>query len=180
MRFPLLIKKYRSVSGVNRISAWPKKSSISALRAGMCGSSGRCSPAGVWRVRRHPRPPQLSTPVRCPVSDATAGRRSGPVSGYLPEAGGDCREVGEPGFSQRGNRQPDEPFERSGAQNRAQDVFTQPPRADVGLNLLALNGLNVTVRLSGEVRKEGRTGAGQRVGLTIYSIVLCFLEHANI
>ena len=49
------------------------------------GCSGNSSEA-VERVRRQPQPPQLSLPIRCLVSDATAGRRARPYR-RLPTGG---------------------------------------------------------------------------------------------
>ena len=55
------------------------------------------------------------------------GAVPGPIAGYLPEASADCREGRKSGFRpEGGNRFPDEPFELSGAQDRAQGVFPQP------------------------------------------------------
>ena len=70
------------------------------------------SPDGVGRVRRHPQPPQLSLPVRCLVSDATAGRRAQPF-----------RRLPTGGLSKLS----DEGFELSGAPTGPFDEFPQLP-----------------------------------------------------
>ena len=59
---------------------------------------------GADRVRRHPQPPQLSLPVRCLVSDATALPTVGPIAGYLPEASADSREGRNSGSNQKGEK----------------------------------------------------------------------------
>ena len=60
------------------------------------------------------------------------GAVPGLVTGYLPEAGPDCRKVQESRFSpEGGNPFPDEPFELSGVQDRTPGVFPQPSKTAI-------------------------------------------------
>ena len=107
------------------------------------------SPGGVGRVRRHPRPPQLPLPVHRLVSDAVAGYRPSPFSGYLPETGASCREGGERQIQDGGgNRFLNEPFELSGVQVRAPGVFPQLQKMAISSQLIDMKQINPTGRLS--------------------------------
>ena len=118
------------------------------------------SPGGVGRVRRHPRPPQLPLPVRRLVSDAVAGYRPSPFSGYLPEASANCRTRGsklrvlqvDHLMSSHNSKFSGRWFELSGVHDRAPGVFPQPSKTAVWTQFLDIKWINPTGRLSDSVR----------------------------
>ncbi len=71
------------------------------------------------------------------------------VTRYLPETGTSCREGGERQIQDGGgNRFLDEPFELSGVQVRAPGVFPQLPKMAISSQLIDMNQINPTGRLS--------------------------------
>ena len=114
------------------------------------------SPGDVGRVRRHPRPPQLPLPVRRLVSDAVAGYRPSPFSGYLPEASANCRTRGsklrvlqvDHLMSSHNSKFSGRWFELSGVHDRAPGVFPQPSKTAVWTQSTDIKGIKPTGRLS--------------------------------
>ena len=121
------------------------------------------------RVRRHPRPPQLPLPVRRLVSDAVAGYRPSPFSGYLPEASANCRTRGsklrvlqvDHLMSSHNSKFSGRWFELSGVHDRAPGVFPQPSKTAVWIQFRDIKWINPnwTTFGLGPVRTEntGRT-----------------------
>ena len=119
---------------------------------GRCGCPGNSPDGGGGFADTHNR---LSSRCQSIVWFLTLrpGAVPGLVTGYLPEAGPDCRKASEPGFRpEGGNPFPDVPFELSGAQARAPGVFPQPSKTAVWTQSTDIKGIKPIGRLSDSVR----------------------------